>query len=227
MENEKTKTRSLFPDFSHISLPQTARSEEYASVATHALGLAAGLVVAPWLLYEAWAVSSWPQWGSLLIFSLSLLLVYTVSTVYHAVRRPSAKRFFRLLEHISIFFLIAGTHTPFLVYYLDNSLGRFYLLLTWMLVGLGVLYKLFFFGRWEWVSLLMYLGMGWLGALTIPAMWEQLSDASLYGLLIGGLSYTVGVLFYAWTRLPYHHAVWHLFVIGGTAGHFVAVWYVV
>lgn len=224
MEEPATRTTTAL---SSNTLVRLIRDEENANTFTHALGLAMGTVAGPWLLYRAWLATEWAQWTGVLIFCASMLLVYAASTVYHAVRKPRAKRFFQVVDHISIFFLIAGTHTPFLVTYLDNSLGRFYLIVIWVLVGLGILYKLFFFGRWRWLSLAFYLGMGWMGALTIPSMWHQMSEASLYGIVIGGLSYTVGAIFFAWHKLPYHHAIWHLFVMGGTAGHFVAVWYAV
>ncbi len=197
---------------------------ERLNVFTHAFGLAAGLVGAPILLYFAWPQVTGAQWIGLLIFCLSMLTVYAASTFYHAAWAPDLKRRLHLADHISIYFLIAGTHTPLLLLFLDNALGSLYLGLIWVLVAVGVFYKLFFFGRWPWVSLALYLGMGWLGVLTVPAMLHQMDTVTLAAIIFGGLSYTAGIPFFTNERLPYAHALWHLFVMGGTAAHFAAVW---
>lgn len=198
--------------------------EERANAWTHGLGFALGLAGVPFLLYAATFGAGPAHWWSLWVYSLSLLLVYGVSTLYHSVHQPQLKYAFRVADHISIYFLIAGTHTPFLAYYPLGGASKTYLLVMWGMVALGVLYKLLFFGRWEWLSVAMYLAMGWMGVLTIPAMMELMPAASLNGVVFGGLSYTLGVVFYAWRRMPYHHAIWHLFVIGGSACHFWAIW---
>ncbi|MCB0569477.1 MAG: hemolysin III family protein [Phaeodactylibacter sp.] len=198
--------------------------EERANAWTHGLGFALALAAVPFLLYTSATKAAIPQWWSLWVFCLSLLLVYGVSTLYHSVHQPGVKYICRIADHISIYFLIAGTHTPFLAYYPLGGMSKVYLYILWSLVAAGVLYKLFFFGRWEWLSVALYLAMGWMGVLTIPAMMEQMPASSLYGVIIGGLSYTIGVVFYAWHRLPYHHAIWHLFVIGGSLAHFWAIW---
>ena len=212
------------PHPSTHALPITALREERANALTHALGLALSIVAVPLLLYFAGGKASAAQWYSLLAYSLSLLLVYGISTLYHSVRAPRIKYLCHVADHISIYFLIAGTHTPFLVYYPLGGASQYYLYLLWSMVGLGLLYKLFFFGRWEWLSVAAYLAMGWMGVLTIPAMMEQMPPLTLSGVVFGGLSYTIGIVFYVWRRIPYHHAIWHLFVIGGSTAHFLAVW---
>lgn len=195
--------------------------QELASAITHGFGLLLGLFAVPALLIDKYEVADSTLWWGLAIFGLSLLLVYTTSTLYHSVAQPRIKHGLRVADHISIYFLIAGTHTPLLLYYLP---GSYYLTLIWALVAVGTVYKLFFFDHWEWLSVALYLGMGWMGVLTIPYMMEMMPAATLNGIIIGGVSYTLGVVFYAWRRLPYHHAIWHLFVIGGTAAHFWAIW---
>ena len=92
------------------------------------------------------------------------------------------------------------------------------------MVGIGTLYKLFLFGRFHGLSVIFYLVMGWMAIFTLPPMLDQMQDQTLYWIVIGGVSYTVGVIFYIWKRLPYHHAIWHLFALGGSVGHFLAVW---
>jgi len=212
------------PHSTTYALPATDGREERANAWTHGLGLALGIVGVPVLLYVTAGQASQVQWYSLLAYGLSLLLVYGVSTLYHSVQTPRLKYLCRVADHISIYFLIAGTHTPFLVYYPLGGASQYYLYALWSLVGLGLFYKLFFFGRWEWLSVGAYLLMGWMGVLTIPAMMELMPALTLKGVVFGGLFYTAGIVFYAWRRLPYHHAIWHLFVMGGSAAHFLAVW---
>jgi len=195
--------------------------QELASAITHGFGLLLGLFAVPALLIDKYEIANSQLWWGLAVFGFSLLLVYTTSTLYHSVAQPRIKHGLRVADHISIYFLIAGTHTPLLLYYLP---GSYYLTLIWVLVAIGTCYKLFFFDRWEWLSVALYLGMGWMGVLTIPYMMDMMPGATLNGIIIGGVSYTLGVVFYAWRRLPYHHAIWHLFVIGGTAAHFWAIW---
>lgn len=201
--------------------------QERANAWTHGLGLALGLVGVPLLLYYSAATSDTFQWWSLALFGFSLLLVYLTSTVYHSLQEPRWKYVLRIADHISIYFLIAGTHTPFLVYCFPEASGRFYLYLIWGMVLAGLAYKLLFFGRWEWLSVTFYLAMGWMGVITIPQAMEAMPEAALNGVILGGVFYTVGVIFYAWQKLPYHHAIWHLFVIGGSVSHFWAIWVLV
>jgi len=199
----------------------TAAQQELASAYTHGIGFLLGLAGVPALLISTYGSVAPKLWWGLVVFGLSLLLVYAISTLYHSVANPRLKHGLRVADHISIYFLIAGTHTPFLLHYLP---GSWYLAIIWSLVGAGIIYKLFFFDRWEWLSVVFYLSMGWMGALTIPFMMDAMPDSTFNGILLGGLSYTAGVAFFAWRRLPYHHAVWHLFVIGGTAAHYWAIW---
>ena len=197
--------------------------EERANTLTHALGLLLGLIAVPVLLVRQYGSVPAGEWLGLLVFGITLLQVYATSTVYHAVTDARWKHRLRVLDHISIFFLIAGTHTPLLLHYLPGERGRFYLIVIWAMAFSGLVYKLFFFGRWEWLSVAFYLVMGWMGAVTIPDMAPDMSDATFYGVILGGVSYTLGVVFYAWEKMPYNHAIWHIFVIGGTAGHFWAI----
>ncbi|MCB9052516.1 MAG: hemolysin III family protein [Lewinellaceae bacterium] len=198
--------------------------QERANAWTHGLGLALAIIGVPLLLYYSTAASDTYHWWSLALFGFSLLLVYFTSTLYHSVRAPRWKHVCRIADHISIYFLIAGTHTPFLVYCFPADSSRLYLYLLWGMVVAGLLYKLLFFGRWEWLSVTFYLVMGWMGVITIPQAMESMPEAALNGVVLGGLSYTLGVIFYAWHKLPYHHAIWHLFVIGGSLSHFWAIW---
>lgn len=198
--------------------------QERANAITHGFGLLLGMIAVPALLIHKFGTASMGLWWGLVVFGFSLLLVYAASTLYHSATNPRIKYGLQVADHISIYFLIAGTHTPLLLYYLPGSV---YLFVIWGLVAAGTLYKLFFFNRWEWLSVTFYVGMGWMGVLTIPSMAESMSASTINGVVIGGILYTIGVVFYAWRRLTYHHAIWHLFVIGGTAAHFWAIWMMV
>ena len=210
------------------SLTLNHRSQELANTLTHAAGIVLALVGVPLLL--RWAVERGAGWTQLLglgIFGFALLAVYTSSTIYHLVPPGQWKHLMRRIDHIAIYFLIAGTHTPFLVYYLNNGTGLFYLGILWGMVALGVLYKCFLFDRMEWLSVIFYLGMGWMAIFTLPPMTHVMSETCLWWVVAGGLFYTAGVLFYVWKRLPYHHAIWHMFGLGGSTAHFMAVWSIV
>lgn len=198
--------------------------EESANALTHGLGVLLCLVGIPALLQEAIPNSSWFQQAGLCVFCISLLMVYLSSTVYHCLSAERLKRLWHRIDHISIYFLIAGTHTPFLLYFAEAQEAHIFLQLIWGMVAVGVFYKLFFFGRYEWLSVLYYVVLGWMALVTIPAMVGGMSDEILFWIIAGGLSYTFGVIFFLWEKLPYHHAIWHLFVLGGSAGHFAAMY---
>ncbi|MCI4651362.1 hemolysin III family protein, partial [Phaeodactylibacter sp.] len=138
----------------------TPLQEERANTLTHAFGLLLGIVAVPALLVNQYGAVPAREWLSMLVFGFTLLQVYATSTIYHAVTGARWKYRLRVLDHISIYFLIAGTHTPLLVHYLPGESGRFYLIVIWAMAFSGLIYKLFFFGRWEWLSVAFYLVMG-------------------------------------------------------------------
>lgn len=206
-------------------VPSRMEREEFVNAITHGFGVVLTLIGAPVLLgLGLKGGNNWEVLG-LSIFCFSLLMVYTSSTVYHCISNPWYKRAFRKIDHISIYFLIAGTHTPFLIKYLNNGLGTLYLGILWGLVVVGIIYKAFFIHRLKFLSLIFYLGLGWMAVLTIPPMLSQMKDDCLHWIIIGGASYTLGTIFYVWKKIPYHHSIWHLFVLGGSSGHYMAMLY--
>lgn len=166
---------------------------------------------------DAWSVTSTA------IFGTTLVLLYTASTLYHSFRGERIKRLLRKFDHAAIFLLIAGTYTPFVLVSLRGPWGWSLFGVIWGLAIAGVTVKCWFTGRFEVLSTLLYIAMGWLVVIALRPMLHAVTPAGLWLLLAGGLSYTVGTAFYAWSRLPYHHAVWHLFVLGGSVCHFFAV----
>ena len=202
---------------------QYSRGEEIANSITHAI--AAGMSVVALVVLIVRAVSLGDAWHvvSFSIFGSTLILLYMASTLYHAIPLPQAKRILKTLDHSAIFLLIAGTYTPFMLVSLRDTVGWTVFGVVWLLAVVGVVLKCCFVYRFKRLSLTIYLGMGWLCVLIGRDMYATLSGTSLVFLALGGLAYTLGVIFYVWKRLPYNHAIWHLFVIAGSTMHFFSV----
>ncbi len=197
--------------------------EELANVITHGVGVV--LSVAGWALLVTLAALRGDGWHvvSGAVFGATLVLLYTTSTLYHACRDADTKRLLRKFDHAGIFLLIAGTYTPFLLVSLRGPWGWSLFGVVWGLGLAGVGLKFWLAGRFRVVSTLIYLGMGWLVVLAARPMLEAVPPVGLWLLLAGGLSYTGGAVFYLWRRLPYHHAVWHVFVLAGSICHWAVV----
>jgi hemolysin III len=201
-----------------------SRGEELAHWATHALGAVASLAGIAWLLATAVAngAGPWRAAGGV-VFGASALLLFTTSVLYHATTSPRLKPRLRLLDHSAIYVLIAGTYTPFALGVLDGAWGWTLFGLVWGLALAGIAAKLTLGFRFPLASTLLYLAMGWIGVVAARPLMQSLTPAELTWIVAGGLVYTAGVPFYLWKNRPYAHAVWHLFVLGGVACHFVAV----
>ena len=197
--------------------------EEMASALTHGVGAVASVTGGAALItFAALGGDVW-QLLSSIVFSATLFLLYASSTIYHAVRHQVARARLQVLDHCAIFLLIAGTYTPFTLVTLRGAWGWTLFGVVWGLAAAGIVFKLFFTGRLRRLSTAIYLGMGWLSVVAARPVLEALSTDTLLWLLAGGLSYTMGTAFYHSRRLPFAHAVWHLFVLAGSACHFVAV----
>jgi hemolysin III len=199
-------------------------AEEAAHVATHGLGAAASLAGSVWLACTALAAgaSPWRLAGGL-VFGVSALLLFATSVAYHAARSPRLKPRLRLLDHSAIYVLIAGTYTPFALGVLGGTWGWTLFGLVWGLALLGILAKTTLGLRFPVSSVVLYLGMGWIGVVAARPLLASLTPHEVAWILAGGLAYTAGVPFYLWKSRRYAHAAWHLFVLGGVACHFVAV----
>ncbi|MBI2383772.1 MAG: hemolysin III family protein [Gammaproteobacteria bacterium] len=197
--------------------------EEIAHATTHGLGAVLSIVglcvlVARSALYgDAWHMIASS------VFGATLVLMYTASTLYHSIPLPRAKHVLRIVDHSMIYFLIAGTYTPFTLVTLNGSWGWSLFAATWSLALAGVAFKVFFTGRFEKLSLGIYLAMGWCAVVATKPLLDRLETGGLALMVAGGLSYTGGVAFYVWERLRYHHAIWHAFVLGGSVLHYFAV----
>jgi len=197
--------------------------EEMVNSLTHGLGLvlsaagAAILLVLASLFGNVWHIVSCSIYGG------SLLFLYTASTLYHSARSERLKQIMRLLDHVGIFLLIAGTYTPFALVWMRDGWGWTLFGVVWGLAVLGILFKIFSTNRFRNLSTIFYLLLGWMSVLFIKPMLAAIPEGALFWIVAGGLFYTLGVIFYAWPRLPYSHAIWHLFVLGGSTCHYFAV----
>jgi len=197
--------------------------EETINAATHGLGTVLGAVglvvlVAMAVLHgDAWHIASCSIYGG------TLVLLFTSSTLYHSCRGERAKHAFRIVDHASIYLLIAGTYTPFLLVNLRGRWGWSLFGVIWALALAGIVFQVFFVSRFRLAQTLIYLAMGWLVLVAVKPLFARVPRAGLLWLLAGGLCYTVGAVFYLWKKLPYHHAVWHLFVLGGSLCHYFAI----
>ncbi|KYG78040.1 hypothetical protein AWW68_04535 [Roseivirga spongicola] len=196
--------------------------EELANAITHGIGILGALVAFIYVLLQP--IENTAVFWSTSVFCATAFILYSSSTLYHSVKSKSKKFLFKKLDHISIYLLIAGTFTPFCWGVLGNtSLGINLLIAVWAIAIAGIVFKIFLTGKLEFISLASYLGMGWLGFLMFDEIAEILSQEVVNMMLYGGVSYTVGVAFYLMRKLKYHHAIWHLFVLGGTGFHMYAV----
>lgn len=204
--------------------PDYTPGEELANRLTHGLGLLLS-VIGLGLLVAA-SVSRGDSWQlvSTAIFGTTLVLLYTTSTLYHSFRSDRVRLLLQKFDHAAIFLLIAGTYTPFVLVTLRGPWGWGLFGVVWVLAILGVIMKFWLAGRYRRASTLIYVMMGWLVIIALKPLMVALPSGGLWLLFSGGLCYTGGTVFYLWKRLPYHHSVWHLFVLGGSICHWVAVY---
>ena len=197
--------------------------EEWANRLNHGLGLLLGGLGLVLLLHKGWdqgprVLLSYGVYGA------SLVLLYLASTLYHSVSSVATRRWSKLFDHCAIYLLIAGTYTPFLLVALDTPLAQGLMVVIWGLALAGVVFKLIFINRFKKVSLFTYLMLGWLSLVVIYQLYLHLDGTGLLLLGLGGLIYSLGVIFYVAKRIPYNHAIWHLFVLGGSLCHFMAIY---
>ncbi len=209
-----------------IKRPQTD-SEEFYNALSHGIGFILGLVGIPFLVIKANELAASGLLYACLAFSLGILMVYSSSTLYHLAKPGNRKNHFQKADHISIYFLIAGSYSPMILTVLPLERAHLFLIILWAFVLAGSLFKFFFAGKYKFVSVGLYLAMGWISVFLIKAMWENLSGEVLTWILTGGLSYTVGVYFYVNSNRLYYHSIWHVFVLIGTICHFFSVWLIV
>lgn len=196
---------------------------EIANSITHGIGILFGIAALPVLSALAVTKNHTVAVVGAAVFAFSFLLVFTFSTLYHAFQNPRVKKVLNIFDHISIYFLIAGTYTPFLLNYMMNATGITLLSVLWGLTIVGIVFKIFFTGRFNYASTAVYIGMGWILLFGGRSFFAAIPWPVLTMIIIGGVLYTAGALFYLWEKLYYHHVIWHLFVLAAAVCHYVAV----
>ena len=213
----------IFKHTDDLTVPQHSPAEELANSITHGIGavlavVALGVLTACATLFgNAWHIISCG------IFGVTLILLYTTSTLYHSVQPPQVKVVLRVLDRSAVFLLIAGTYTPFVLVNIRGPWGWSIFAVVWTIALLGVIFQVSLLRRWPVASVGLYVGMGFIIVVVIKPLLASLTAAGLVLLIAGGAVYILGLLFYGWRRLPYHHAVWHLFVLAGSTFHFFTV----
>ncbi len=209
------------------AVDQYSPLEELFNSITHGIGALVSIAGLVFLIIFSSLYGNIHHIISCTIFGITLVLLYTASTLYHSFRKPNLKHAFKILDHACIYVLIAGTYTPFLLVTLRGILGWSMFAVIWSLTLAGILFKIFFVHRFKILSTIAYVLMGWIVIFAIKPLFHALPGGGLVLLVCGGLAYTLGTIFYAWEKLPYNHAIWHLFVLGGSICHFLSVMFYV
>ncbi len=197
--------------------------EEAANAVTHGLGLA--LSLAGFVFMVSFAVLKGDGWhiASAVIYGLSLITLYAASTFYHLAISETAKKKLQLVDHCCIYLLIAGSYTPFTMIVLRDGVGPYLFIFAWAFAAVGILMKIFMKIKSGPMSALTYLLMGWIGIIAVHPLYLAMGIVPIFLIVAGGISYTVGTIFFGWHSIKHHHAIWHLFVLGGSVLHFIAI----
>lgn len=201
--------------------------EEIANAVIHGIGALLSIVALVLLVvFSAINKQPWSIFSSI-IYGSSLIILYSASTLYHSFQNKKVKELFEIFDHSAIYILIAGTYTPFALITLNGRLGWILFSVVWILAAIGILFKIFFVKKFMILSTLLYIAMGWLVVFAMGPLVENLDFWGLFWLVIGGVLYTLGTIFYIWRKIPYHHAIWHLIVLAGSICHFFSVFFYV
>ena len=205
--------------------PKYSDSEEQLNIWSHGLGLLASIVSFPFLLKKAFSYSDFWEIASFIIYAFSLIILYAASTFYHAAKKPKKRRMLNIFDHAAIYVLIAGSYSPFCLVALKYYLGWYMFIAVWVFALTGIVLKLFFTGRFDKISTAMYLLMGWQVLFFIKPLIAALTSFGLNLLIAGGIFYTVGAILYSLKKMPYNHAIFHVFVLLGSVSHFTALYF--
>ena len=202
-----------------------SRGEEIANFVSHTAGAGLAILGFIMLIIRASWYNNVSALISYIIFSLGLMVLYTMSSIYHGLKPSTAKNVFEILDHSSIYFLIASSYTLFLVLGLKSNMGITLLVIQWIICDLGITFKAFFTGKFKGISTIVYLIMGWMIVFSWNELVSKISPISLGFLIAGGILYSLGTIFYMWKVCKFNHMIWHIFVILGSIAHYIAVWF--
>lgn len=207
-----------------IPVKRYTAGEEIFSAVTHGIGALLSVSALVLMLLRGDRVI---EWVSAAIFGVSLIVLYTMSTLYHALVPPRAKKVFRIFDHATIFLLIAGTYTPYLLITLRGTMGWILFAVLWALTAIGILFDSIMLERFHKFEMVLYVAMGWCVVLAAKTLVRNLAPVGILLLLLGGVAYTVGILFYARKKVRYMHSIWHLFVLLGSVLQFFSIYFYV
>lgn len=198
-------------------------AEEVTNVVTHGVGMFFSIPALFYLIGLASDKGTTSHLIGYVVFGVSMFILYSASTIYHAVQQPELRKKLNILDHASIYVLIAGTYTPFTLVGLEGAWKWSILGVVWGVALLGIIFKLFFTGRFDKLSTILYVVMGWIIVIAYKPLSEGICEESLYWLFVGGIAYTIGAVLYMFRKMPFNHAIFHLFVLMGTGSHFISV----
>ncbi|BBM58856.1 hemolysin III family channel protein [Leptotrichia hongkongensis] len=226
MTKKTKKSNNLLNDI-HEQAEKFSRGEEIANFVSHTVG--AGLSILAFIILTIRA--SWVRDVGTIIsfmaFGFGLIVLYTMSSIYHGLKPGTAKMVFEIFDHSAIYILIAASYTPFLYLVVNSPMNKVILAIQWIVCFLGILFKAFFTGKFKLFSTLLYLIMGWMIVFAWNDLINNINRVSLIYLVLGGILYSLGTIFYSWKICKFNHMIWHIFVIMGSISHFFAVYYLV
>ena len=204
-----------------------SKGEEIANFVSHTVGAGLAILGFIMLIIRAAWFNNIPAIISYIVFSLGLMVLYTMSSIYHGLKPSKAKNVFEILDHSSIYFLIAASYTPFLVLGLKSKIGITLLIIQWVICALGITFKAFFTGKFKGISTIVYLIMGWMIVFSWNELISKISPISIIFLVTGGILYSLGTIFYMWKVCKFNHMIWHIFVVLGSIAHYIAIWFLI
>ena len=204
-----------------------SKGEEIANFVSHTVGAGLAILGFIMLIIRAAWFNNIPAIISYIVFSLGLIVLYTMSSIYHGLKPSKAKNVFEILDHSSIYFLIAASYTPFLVLGLKSKMGITLLIIQWVICALGITFKAFFTGKFKGISTIVYLIMGWMIVFSWNELISKVSPISIIFLVTGGILYSLGTIFYMWKVCKFNHMIWHIFVVLGSIAHYIAIWFLI
>ncbi len=198
--------------------------EERLNIGSHALGMLLAIVGLVVLIAKGMSASSWVPILAYAVYGISMVLLFAASTCYHSTKVPAIRSRMRVLDHAAIYVLIAGTYTPLMLLVMPGGLGYGILITAWTMALVGIVIKIFYTGRFEVLSTILYIAMGWAIVFAIKPLATNLTTAALGWLLFGGVAYTIGAMLYAIKKIPFNHAIFHVFVLVGSICHFITIY---
>ena len=220
----KNNTNQITQDITKIRISEYGFKEELLNIITHGVGTLLSIIGLVVLYQQASSKGTYLHLVSYIVFGSTLVALYLASTLYHSFANTKFNKFFKKIDHLSIYFLIAGTYSPLMLIGIEGPAGLIMIKVIWGLVIVSCIFKFSKNKILQKLAFMNYLLMGWLVVIVLDKLFVNISTRSMYLLIAGGLFYTIGVIFYLWEKLPFNHSIWHLFVLGGSTSHYFSIY---